>query len=75
MTAAEALSAVAETLRAARTRRGKRQIDIAAELGCTQATVADWETGRALPRTAEIRKVARVYGVRPTQLLPAEAAA
>lgn len=63
---------VGERLKAARKRRNKTQQQIADELGCKQPTIADWESGRVLPKTREIRAVARAYGITPMQLLPDE---
>lgn len=65
---------VGDRLRKARERIGKRQSDIAREVGRTQPTVHAWENGDAYPRAEEIRKVAKAYGLRPEQLLPDEAA-
>lgn len=61
---------VGERLSLARKRLGKKQSEIAALLGKTQPTIHEWETDKSLPRTDEIREVARVYGVEPEQLLP-----
>lgn len=63
-----------QLMRKARERIGKRQRDIADEVGRTQPTVHAWETDRACPRAEEIRKVARAYRLRPEQLLPRDAA-
>lgn len=61
---------VGERLKRAREKLKKTQLQIAAELGCTQPTVHAWEADEALPRTADVRAVAKVYGLRPEQLLP-----
>lgn len=61
-------------MRAARRKLGKRQIDIADEVGCTQPTVHAWETGRTHPRVQLLPAVARAYKLRPAQLIPREAA-
>jgi transcriptional regulator with XRE-family HTH domain len=66
---------VGARLRAARMKLKKRQHEIAAELGCTQPAVSDWESDKALPRTQEIRAVAKAYGLKPELLLPDETAA
>jgi transcriptional regulator with XRE-family HTH domain len=65
---------VGERLRKARQRIGKRQVDIADEVGRTQPTVAAWESDDALPETAIVRAVAKAYGLRPELLLPEAAA-
>lgn len=62
---------VGERLRKARLKLGKRQCDIADELGCSQPTVHGWEADKFLPETERIRDVAKAYGVQPEQLLPA----
>lgn len=61
---------VGEVLSRARKRLGKKQSEIAALLDKSQPTIHEWETGKSLPRTDEVREVARVYGVKPEQLLP-----
>lgn len=65
----------AEIMRAARERAGKTQEQLASELDVTQAQVSNWESGNALPKTKDIRRVARAYGVRPEQLIPGESSA
>ena len=62
----------AECMRAARDKAGKTQADIAHELGVTQPLIAKWEAGDALPRTEDVRKVAKAYGLKPEQILPQE---
>lgn len=61
-------------MRSARKKLKKSQSDIAGETGHTQPTVHAWETGRAYPRTGELRSVARAYEMEPDQLIPEEAA-
>jgi transcriptional regulator with XRE-family HTH domain len=61
---------VGERLRKARKRLGLTQQEMADKLDCTQPTIADWETGRVLPRTQDIRAVADAYKLEPEQLLP-----
>jgi len=49
-----------------RTRRdqlGLTQRQIALELGCTVASVSNWERGEALPRLGQAPNLARVYQV------------
>lgn len=65
---------VGQRLKRARKAQGKTQAEIADELDRTQPTVSAWETDEALPRTDEIRAVARVYRLRPEEILPPEAA-
>lgn len=59
-----------DVMKSARVKAGKTQEQIAAELHVTQPLVAKWESGLAFPQTKNIRRVAKVYGVRPEQLLP-----
>lgn len=61
---------VGEVLSRARKRLGKKQSEIAALLDKSQPTIHEWETDKSLPRTDEVREVARVYQVKPEQLLP-----
>lgn len=61
---------VGERLRKARQKLKKRQLDIAEVLECTQSTVAQWESDVTLPRTEDIRAVAKAYGLDPGLLLP-----
>lgn len=65
---------VGERMKAARERLGKTQLQVAEELGKKQPTVHAWESGQTLPRTEEVRAVAKVYGLKPEQLLPEIAA-
>lgn len=43
---------------------------MAAELGKTQPTIQAYESDKALPRTEDVRAVAKAYGLKPEQLLP-----
>ncbi len=63
---------VGERLLTARTRLGKTQSQIAESLGVTQASVCDWETGKALLKLADVRRVAKAYGLKPVDLIPGE---
>jgi transcriptional regulator with XRE-family HTH domain len=58
-------------MRAARERAGKSQAQIADELGVTQPLIFKWEHDRSHPRTEDVRRVARVYGIKPDLLIPA----
>lgn len=62
-----------ELMREARDARGKTQTEIAEELGVSQVMVSKWEADQARPR--KVRTVAKVYGLKPEQLLPDESAA
>lgn len=61
---------VGERLRKARKKLGKRQLDIAEEVGVKQPTVFAWEADDCLPEAAKIRDVAKAYGIDPIDLLP-----
>lgn len=65
---------VGERLREARKRIDKTQAEIAEIVGRTQPTVHAWESDQTLPRTEEVRVVAKAYGLKPEQLLPERAA-
>ena len=43
-----------------RKKTGVTQSDLAIALGVTQATVAMWETGEALPRADKLPKLAKI---------------
>lgn len=58
-------------MQAARKRAKKSQADIAAELGVTQPLIVKWERDRSRPRTEDVRRVAKVYGIKPDLLIPA----
>ena len=61
---------VGQILSRARKKLRKTQGEIASELGKTQPTIHEWESDKSLPRTDEVRDVARVYALEPEQLLP-----
>lgn len=63
-----------EVMRAAREKAGKTQQEIADEVGVTQPLIHKWESGDGFPRTEDIRRVAKAYGVKPDQLIPADEA-
>lgn len=73
--ATEPAATTGALMRKAREKLGKSQADIAKELGKTQPTISEWEAGTAHPRVDDLRRVARVYGLRLAQLIPAERAA
>lgn len=54
---------------AARTKSGLSQRMVAKELGITDASVSLWETGKTLPRTALLPKLAALYGCTVDELL------
>lgn len=61
---------IGERLRKARKRIGKRQCDIAKEVGITQPTVSAWESGDAEPGKWILRRVAKAYEISLEQLIP-----
>jgi transcriptional regulator with XRE-family HTH domain len=61
---------IGERLRKARAKSGKRQADIAREVGVAQPTVCAWEADTCLPEAAKVRAVAKAYGLEPLKLLP-----
>ncbi len=65
---------IGEELRKARAKLGKTQLQIATELGKSQPSVQQWESDATLPRTEDVRAVAKAYGLDPEQLLPGIAA-
>lgn len=50
-------------LAALRTQKGLTQAALAQKLGVTQATVANYESGRREPSIAMLRKIAQALGV------------
>lgn len=48
------------------------QSDVAEMIGVAQPMIARWEADNASPPTKKVRKVARVYGLKPEQILPLE---
>lgn len=61
-------------MRSAREQAGLTQQAIATVLGFTQAQIVKWESGEALPKTEDLPRVARAYGIEPIQLVPIKAA-
>lgn len=45
------------------------QYQLAAKLGVSQSTVADWENGVQQPRAARLKKIAKALGVAHIELL------
>lgn len=61
-----------QRLRTARERLGKRQADIAVELGKRQPTVSAWENDEGVPSLRDAKRVAWAYGLQPAELLDCE---
>ena len=51
-----------ENIRDLRTAAGLTQVKFAEAMGVTQSTVSQWESGRVLPDTAKLPKLAEVLG-------------
>jgi DNA-binding XRE family transcriptional regulator len=63
--------AMGRVLRAARKRVGLKAGTLANELGVSEQTVSNWETGRALPALANLRAVARLLRVEAHRIVAA----
>lgn len=61
---------IGRRLKAARTRAGKSQADLAKHLGITQTAVSYWEAGRRLPGVDHLMQIATFLGTPLTDLLP-----
>lgn len=55
--------------REARIRAGLRVTDVMQALGVSVAAVSHWETGRYVPRTQKLLKIASLYGCAVEDLL------
>lgn len=51
-----------ETIKALRLNAGLSQVELAEKLCVTQATVSQWESGRILPSTEKLPKIAEILG-------------
>jgi transcriptional regulator with XRE-family HTH domain len=47
------------------------QAELAEEVGVSVTTISHWETGSKRPRASNIRKLAKVLGVSPQEVLAA----
>jgi transcriptional regulator with XRE-family HTH domain len=56
--------ALGDAIRAARTRHGLKQSDLAYKLGVDTATVSRWELGQTQPKPLNVSKIESVLGVR-----------
>lgn len=52
-----------KTVQELRTERGWTQLELANRLGVTPVTVYNWERGRHVPSAAQVRALAREFGV------------
>ncbi len=64
---------VGDVMRVARNRLDLTQTEMADRLKRTQVQISKWESGESLPRTEDVREVAREYHLKPEQLLPKKA--
>ena len=58
-----------ENLIRARKARGMTQEELAARLSISRQAVSKWETGTADPSTSNLLALAKLFGVRPEELL------
>ena len=58
-----------EFLYALRKEKGMTQAQLAQELGVTNKAVSKWETGEAMPETALLLPISRIFGVSVDELL------
>ena len=52
-----------EFLYTLRKEKGITQAELAAALGVTNKAVSKWETGEAMPETAQLLHISRIFGV------------
>lgn len=52
-----------------RKEKGITQAELAAALGVTNKAVSKWETGEAMPETAQLLPISRIFGVTVDELL------
>jgi transcriptional regulator with XRE-family HTH domain len=60
------------TIRELREAGGLTQLELAIQLGVTPATVSNWERGVAEPKVAQLRAIARFFGVNSDDIELAE---
>jgi transcriptional regulator with XRE-family HTH domain len=58
-----------KTLKHLRIAHGLTQLDVAERLGVTRVSVHQWENDNAMPRRRSLEDLARLYGVRVSDLL------
>lgn len=57
-----------------RKEKGMTQAELAAALGVTNKAVSKWETGEAMPETAQLLPISRIFGVTVDELLAGQRA-
>ena len=63
--------AMGRVMKSARKRAGIKASAYAFDLGVTEQTVSNWETGKVLPALANLRSAARLLGVPSHRILGA----
>lgn len=58
-----------EFLYTLRKEKGMTQAELAEQLGVTNKAVSKWETGEAMPETAQLMPISRIFGVSVDELL------
>lgn len=51
------------SLAAARVNAGMTQQDVAKEMKINKQTVCNWETGKVIPKQAQLEMMSRIYGI------------
>lgn len=54
---------MAMTLKAARINRGLNQTDASKQLGISQKTLSNYESGKTKPKEPIIRQMVKIYGI------------
>ncbi len=52
-----------------RTAQGMTQVALAERLDVSKGTISRWESGTRTPRRPELRKIAELTGIAPTEML------
>ena len=63
------MNSFGEFLYTLRKEKGMTQAELAEELGVTNKAVSKWETGEAMPETALLLPISRIFGVTIDELL------
>jgi len=63
------METLGEKLRAARTRKGMKQSDVAALLDCAPTSLTNWENGKVQPSVEVLARLCEVLDVSPLDLL------
>lgn len=63
------MSGFGEFLYTLRKEKGMTQSELAGALGVTNKAVSKWETGEAMPETAQLLPISRIFGVTVDELL------